>query len=394
MGWFCRTSATGDGRCTNEIKEIASVSGNTITFTSPLAIDYRVSHAAQLTRYTAAGNGGNGGVHVRNAGIENLSTAGGADGQVRFETAAYSWAKNIEVTQWLGEGVAVDNAFRVEIRDSYIHTGSWPEPGGTGYAISLAGASSEVLIENNISIDVNKVMVFRSSGAGSVVGYNYTDDGWIVTSPTWQEIGLNASHMAGSHHVLFEGNYSFNADNDFTHGNAIYITYFRNWLSGRRRSFATDANPRTAGLGYGSWWVSFVGNVLGVAGQMTGWAYADASMACDPSGNNCTGNPSGGAKWHARDIWMLGLDQERWGMHPDPQVLSTVIRDGNYDYLTNSQRWHNTPGGFVIPSSMYLTSKPAFFGSNPWPWVDPATGAIYSLPAKARYDSGTPLCVC
>jgi hypothetical protein len=55
-----------------------------------------VSQTAQLT------HNGNGGVHVTNAGIENLSTYGGADGEVRFEAAAYSWAKNIEVTQWIG----------------------------------------------------------------------------------------------------------------------------------------------------------------------------------------------------------------------------------------------------------------------------------------------------
>ena len=36
---------------------------------------------------------------------------------LRFETAAYSWAKAIEVTQWLGEGVAIDNSFRVELRE-------------------------------------------------------------------------------------------------------------------------------------------------------------------------------------------------------------------------------------------------------------------------------------
>ena len=77
-------------------------------------------------------------------------------------------------------------------------------------------------------------------------------------------------------------------------------------------------------------------------------------------------------------------------MQPDPQTLSTVIRDGNYDFLTNSQRWHNTPGGFTIPNSMYLASKPAFFGTNQWPWVDPSTGTINTLPAKARYDAGTP----
>ena len=50
MSWFSRTN-----RPTNEIKEIASVSGNTIIFTSPLTIGYRMSHSAQLTRYTLTG---------------------------------------------------------------------------------------------------------------------------------------------------------------------------------------------------------------------------------------------------------------------------------------------------------------------------------------------------
>jgi hypothetical protein len=125
---------------------------------------------------------------------------------------------------------------------------------------------------------------------------------------------------------------------------------------------------------------------------MSGWNYTDPTMACDPNGSNCTGNPLGGVNWVtvSGDIWKLGYDPERWNMYPDKQVLSTVIRDGNYDYLTNSQRWHNTPAGFTIPASMYLTSKPAFFGSNPWPWVDPTTGTTYTLPAKARFDAGTP----
>ena len=230
FGWFDRgypsnssSSTDTDGRMTSEIKEIASVSGNVVTFTSPLSIGYRVSHLAQLTQYTANSNGGNGGTQVVNAGVEDLTTVGGGDGSIRFEVTAYCWAKNVEVTQWNGEGVAIDNSFRVELRDSYIHTGSYPTPGGEGYAISLADGSSEVLIENNISRDVNKVMVARASGAGSVVAYNYMDDGWISYQPTWQEIGLNASHMAGPHHVLFEGNWGFNADTDYTHGSSQYI---------------------------------------------------------------------------------------------------------------------------------------------------------------------------
>ena len=45
----------------------------------------------------------------------------------------------------------------------------------------------------------------------------------------------------------------------------------------------------------------------------------------------------------------------------------------------------------TLPDSLYLTGKPAFFGNNPWPWVD-ATGAtkLHTLPARARYDAGFP----
>jgi hypothetical protein len=396
FGWFCRgypsgssSSSDTDGRAISEIKEIASVTGNTITFTSPLSIGYRVSHRAQLTRYTATGNGA---LPVFNAGIENLTMVGGSEGNLRFKITAYCWAKNIEVTQWTGEGIAIEDSFRTELRDSYIHTGSQPTPGGGGYAISLADGSSEVLIENNISRDVNKVIVSRSSGTGSVVAYNYMDDGWISYNTAWQEIGLNASHMSGPHHVLFEGNYSFNMDTDITHGSSQYITYFRNYVTGRRGSWTgSESNPRTAGVHSWSKQFTFIGNILGRPGQMSGWLYTDPMMGCDVNGSNCVGGVSGQwANSKSGNIWMVGYDDGQWNQQAESGALSTVIRDGNYDFLTNSQKWHNTPGGFTIPNSMYLTSTPAFFGSNPWPWVNPATGALSTLPAKARYDAGTP----
>jgi hypothetical protein len=382
MSWFARSD-----RATNEIKQIASVSGNTVTFTSPLTISYRASHLAQLTPYTTDPNtkghaANNLDVHVVNAGVENLSILGGADGGLRFEAAAYSWAKAIEVTEWIGEGVAINNSFRVELRDSYIHTGSWPEPGGAGYAISLAVGSSEVLIENNILVDACKNMVFRSAGTGSVVAYNYADDSFDFDNPSWVEVGINASHMAGPHHVLFEGNLSHNADSDYTHGNAIYLTFFRNHLTGQRQHFTDRAGVRAVGLAYGSWWDSFVGNVMGRAGQMAGWAHEDPSMKTDTAiwGSGGIGT-----------IWMLGYDPERWKMAPDPKTLSTLIRGGNFDYLTNEVAWTSSLPAQPLPASLYLTAKPGFFGNYQWPWVDP-TGStkLHALPAKARLDAGTP----
>jgi hypothetical protein len=362
-GWFCRS-----GRPIAEVKEVASVSGNVITFTTPLHISYRVSYAAQLTRYSGQN------VHVKNAGVEDLTVYGGGDGNIRFECAAYCWMRGVEDTVWLGEGFAINHSFRVEVRDSYVHDTAWPSPGGGGYAISFADGSAEALIENNIVTQANKMMVARSAGAGSDVGYNYMDDGHIGYDPSWVEVGINGSHMVGSHHVLFEGNESFNYDSDNTHGNSIYHTVFRNHLSGFRRDYPGMANARAGGLMYGSWWHSFVGNVMGTEGRMGGWIYEDP------------GTPWGDAP----SIWRLGYDPIHWEQSPDPMVRSTVLREGNFDYVTNQVRWDSAAQ--AIPPSLYLTSKPAFFGSLTWPWVDP-TGAtkLYTLPAKARFDAGIPI---
>jgi len=68
-----------------------------------------------------------------------------------------------------------------------------------------------------------------------------------------------------------------------------------------------------------------------------------------------------------------------------------LYRHGNYDYVTGTVGWDATNANHTLPDSLYLASKPAFFGANPWPWVDPVgTTKLYTLPAKARWDSGKP----
>jgi hypothetical protein len=364
--WFSRAD-----RPTNEVKQIDHISGNTVFFTTPIHISYGTSHTAQLSRYEYA--------HTRNAGIEDLKVIGGDNGQIRFQWAANCWAKRVENTVWHDEGFAIEDSFRVEIRESYVHDAAWAQPGGAGYAISLSSGSAEVLVENSISFQANKVMVARSAGAGSVFGYNYVDDGYIVTNTGWVEVGLNASHMVGPHHVLFEGNYGFNWDSDKTHGNAIYHTVFRNHLRGVRRDFgdtvASGHGPlRCAGAAYYSYWHTFVGNVLGAPGQMSGWTYEGGNM----------GVPS---------IWLLGWDD--WSPYPnDARVMITALRQGNFDYLTNTVVWDPSISDHTLPASLYLAQKPAFFNAGSgyvWPWVDPTgTQKLYTLPAKARFDAGTP----
>lgn len=377
-------------RPTNEMHQITAISGNTITFSSPVMISYRASHKAQLYAYSAP--------FVENAGVEDLTLSGGDDGNLRFKQAAYCWAKNVEDTLWLNEGIAIDYSFRIQLEEFYVHNAAWPVNGGGGYAISFAQGSSEALIENGISVLANKVMVARSSGAGSVVAYNYMDDGYINGQDRWIEVGVNGSHMVGSHHMLFEGNYSFNTDSDQTHGNAIYHTYFRNYFSGYRKPFtgldgkSVDDSTgccgplRAASAHAYAYWFSFLGNVLGTRGQMTGWVY-DAI-----GGRN---------RMPARGIWMLGwMDISPQGY--DPNVAATAIRDGNFDYVTNKVAWAAADTAHTLPNSLYLPRKPDFFNAGSgyaWPWVDPAGsppvlagcgGKCSGLPARARYDAGTP----
>lgn len=370
-------------RPTNEMHQITAISGNTITFDSPLTISYRVSHQAQLYYFQTP--------LTENAGVENLTVRYGDDDNIDFDWCAYCWAQNVENTLWLDDGFGINNSFRVQLEGVYIHNGVWPVNGGGGYNISIANGSSEVLIENSISLLTNKVMVDRSSGAGSVVAYNYMDDGYINGSDAWVEIGLNGSHMVGGHHVLFEGNQSFNADSDQTHGNSIYHTFFRNWLTGLRRPFtaldgtsiddatqqSTNAPLRAAGAHAYAYWFSFIGNVLGTSGQMSGWTY------------NCIGATN---SIPSRCIWELGwMDITPQGY--DPNVVATAIQDGNFDYLTNTTQWAASDTTHTLPNSLYLTQKPAFFNAGSgytWPWVDPINGTVYTLPATARYLAGTP----
>jgi hypothetical protein len=510
-------------RARNEIKQVASVNAtaNTVTFDSPLMLTYRASQSADLWYFTTP--------FLQQAGVENLSILYGANA-VQFQNCAYCWAYKVEVAYSIGQGQLYFGAsFRDLLEHFYVHEGTWPEPGGAGYNIALRYDTSEVLIDDGISTIDNKVMVMQDSGQGSVVAYNYMDDGEIYDNSMWQEVGINASHLAGSHHVLFEGNQTFNMDSDDTHGAANYLTFFRNWSKGIRTPFAghwdtyacgytlgptltitslvasglgtsgygavgnlgkpadtpqglppapnlgvvqgatacagTASSPLISGtaitadgtgtgdvgtytinhsqtvgssgapvefLGFGyntyedvtpiacaqvgsagpmraaatmahSYWQSYVGNVLGVAGCTTtanGWSLSASTYA-------------------SPEIYWLGwytvgpnyidpIDQEIYPGTP-PTIAcasgvtatcavptascttygsncSTVVT-GNWDAINAAQEW-DARGALVLPNSLYLSAAPSWWpGGDTWPWVNPATGTLYTLPAKARFDA-------
>jgi hypothetical protein len=154
----------------------------------------------------------------------------------------------------------------------------------------------------------------------------------------------------------------------------VYNTYFRNHATAQRRSFPDVDNRRAIGLMYGHYYYSFVGNVLGTANQnpapYSGFVYEDLwPWAPDPIG-----------------MWRIGYTPLDWAAQPDPRVVSTIHRHGNFYYATGTAVWAPTYDQ-TLPSSLYLAAKPAFFGNETWPWVEPAgTRKLFTLPARARYE--------
>lgn len=364
-GWFTRYD-----RPVGQMLEIAAIDGSRVSFTTALHIAFDTTHAAQLTRYTHPG--------VRNAGLEDLYISGGRNGNISMSLAMYSWVRNVDSDQSFGDSIGLIASFRCVVRDSYFHDTTHPYPGGAGYLLSIGEYTADSLIENSIFVNANKVMVMRASGGGNVIGYNYFDNGYIEYNHDWVETGINASHMTCPHFELFEGNQAFNADGDNTWGGAVYNTFFRNHLTGKRRSFADIQNRRGIGLMYGHYYYSFVGNVLG---------YDEMSPA--PYGGFTYED---GWPWEGDPVpmWRLGYNPEDWDAPAEARVVNTAFRHGNFDFATHAIHWDAVTSNRTLPPSMYLTSKPPFFGSSQWPWVDPLTGMLYALPARARFDGGSP----
>ncbi|MFO0582306.1 MAG: Ig domain-containing protein [Anaeromyxobacter sp.] len=371
-------------RSTMQTNEITAISGNTLTLKDPINIDFPVSAKAQLWR-TVPKNTASVPVGNRWVGIENVAVAGGNNmwgfpgGTVVFSYVAYGWVKNVDADgeRWSGDpahpgkygyNVGVGRSYRVVVRDSYVHGSADENPGGQGYGIVIGVGSSACLVENNISIRNNKPIALNSTGGGNVIAYNYVDDAHIWNSPGWQENGIDDCHANFTHHDLIEGNWTPNLGGDTTHGNSGWHVHLRNYAHGQNSAGGMSGNLRAVGMDGWTHWHAYVGNVL-------------------KGGSKYESNPSstgGGAP-----IYRLGDNYGGGGGNWDNGYsASHIFRDGNWDNVNNGVVW--AAGAKTIPNSFYLTAKPAFFGASAWPWVNPLTGATTTLPAKARYDAGTP----
>jgi hypothetical protein len=374
-------------RSTQQETEITAINGNIISIKDPLNIDFPLSLNPQVWR-TVPLNTGSIPVGNRWDGLENIGVAGGNNmwgfpgGTVAMSYMAYSWVKGVEADgeRWAsdpvnhpgkyGYNIGLGRCYRCIVRESYAHGATDENPGGQAYGIVVGVGSSANLIENNISVNNNKPIALNETGGGNVISYNYVDQSELWNSPGWLESGIDDTHASFTHHDLIEGNWANNLGSDSTHGNSGWHTHLRNYSNGNNLIDPKSANLRAVSVTAWSHYMAFIGNVL-----MGGNVYQVTPSA--PNGS--------------KPIFQIGM-LAGYGGNDNGYAASHLYRDGNWDNVTSGIVWAN--GARSIPDSFYLTSKPSFFGSYTWPWVDPtgttATTRVMTLPAKARYDAGTP----
>ncbi len=402
----------------SERVEIASVSGTTLTFTTPLHWTFKTVQSATISRMGTAA--------TKWAGIESLLVQGGrpggyagqSAGGIDVSNAAYSWVKDVQVDGTTsGMPIRLAGTYRSVVRDSHFHNSASYGFGQDNYGIVLACGAADNLVENNVSRFLNKPILFNNSGGGNVVGYNYADNSWSCDGNNddgFQEVQIDC-HCAFPHMELIEGNWAPHMGATTTHGNAGYLTYFRNYASsqftpsraGATASAIVWSQPfapqyaNVAALDFPSpdLNMTVIGNVLGSTGDTTlGLPSSLGTTSTGMGAPVATTQAYTSSDGSTLAVFLIDQTMTPW---------STLWLTGNFDTVNKKTLWNASPltkslpaSTQKVPDSLYYASRPAWWpAASPWPWVGPdLSPKVGKLPAhEARsafnyYESADPGC--
>jgi hypothetical protein len=377
-----------------QLVTVTAISGNTFTISPGLYANNWRSSQSPGAWWTPM---------INQVGIENMTIDHSASTSVKAGIFLYScsqcWVKNVKSLNANRNHVWLYLSKNAVVRDSYFY--GTQNAASSSYGVETTETSDD-LIENNIFQHVASP-IMSGQGMGVVVGYNYAIDNYYTPSANWL-LATAASHNAGNSMNLFEGNQVASIGCDDEWGSSNDVTIFRNQLFGTGLNGSTNTSLQTQPIplmaycrGY-----NIVGNILGTPGYHTQYESSPTTgsiSSCDHtifqlgfSGTECGTNGNG-------------------GVANDPLVRSTLLRWGNYDVVNGAAQWNSSeipttgtpffgantvPSTKSLPPSFYLTGKPVWWSSTPWPAIGPdilggsisgLAGLAYINPAQLCYTS-------
>jgi hypothetical protein len=433
------TGIWAGGRVRGQIEQVTSVNGTTIGITPPLYSNYGIATGTGPALATPFGAAVPLAADGSMAGVENLQVVANNTGvAVNFAMTmcANCWIKGVFSNFADNDHVDVEFGYHDEIRDSYFTNAYQHVPGGADADVMLAGKSTGCLIENNIMERLHSSIILNWGAAGNVVGYNYTVGEYDINGLNVMQESLVTNHGAHPQFNLIEGNVTGHLMSDGFWGTSSNTTLFRNQARGVTLvapfiggaytgrgpvnwAAAVLTTAYTRGITLAAYTTSYnvIDNVSGSADAVTATGGAMNNGGLAPC-TSCTVPPEprlGGChidscQFNAFDFgYDTTSDSNGSGIASFPAgpsnvpgfwvgTFSTHFITGNWDIASHATVFDlHASGNHSFPASFYRTSKPAWFGTIPWPAigsdvtggnVDTSTlaGHVYAIPALACYN--------
>lgn len=393
---------------------ITGKSGNTLTFSPALPYALEQDRDPEITELGVRG--------PYKSGIEDLTVKSGqsAYGITILGTSDF-WLKNVEVTNWGNlAAVWVRKNANFEMRGSFIHD---PYSGlnavNHGYGLQLDPVTGSLIIDN-IIYNTQSTVLLQGGSSGNVLAYNVFAFGNYINgcnattgvcsqNGQWLQHEISGNHTPFPSYNLFEGNYTGQFQSDYYYGPSGWGTLFRNRIPGN--SLATKEHRIAVSIDSQNRNYSVVGNQLGendpettlngvatssltfgLLGINRGYAQPQPISWQYDSGTSNFGY--GEPRIYRLGYPYSGNNSSSYGFAViDNEVKTGTLRHGNWDAANDAVVWDPAVGNTNLDSSLFLDSKPAFFGSLAWPAYGPSEPTniesdLLKIPAGYRLLKG------
>jgi len=391
------TKGDAPGRYRASMHMVESKTDTSVTFRPALPIDF--TRSPQISWFPDL---------VHDAGVEAIKFVGTGTAPGLFIdifSAWNVWVSGCEFTAMPAKTILVAWSAHVELRRNTMHDQANGGPNSEGLDL-FADVSFSLVVDNicvaggfpQINIGDGGANPFYSGGFGNVIAYNYCVDAYYTDPPDAADAGkmpsdIGTNHSPHTQYNLVEGNYVGKFGSDAYHGSGSHTLLFRNAITGSTR-WPGVSNRTAVQIDRRNLFYSLVGNVLGESAMPATLEYATESG------------------WSGTAIFRLGFpdvgNDGYSGTYPPMELLhgdggprdlyvdrntnapGTTLIEGNWDSAIGAQDWSIDPE--PLRDSYFLTARPAWFGSLPWPPIDPAapvTGDPTIIPAGYRHLRGT-----